>query len=290
MKTVRELIETSISRLQEAGIESPRWDAELLVAHGLGIPRLALYSYPERPVAGKALKFLTGLVAQRSRRVPFQYLAGHVEFWGLSFRVTPDVLIPRPETEGVVEAALRYKGRFERKERTTIADIGTGSGCLAVALASEFSGAEVYATDISIEALSVAMENARSHGNATQIRFLAGNRCDPLKRAGLSGKIDLMVSNPPYVPRDSIQGLQAEIRDYEPRIALDGGVDGLAFYRRLFEEARPMLAPQGVLIVEIGLGQEADLDTLAVQLGWKVLEWVPDLAGIPRITILSAGA
>lgn len=286
MKTVKALIETTTARLQAAGIAQARWDAELLVAHGLKESRLMLYAHPERGVDEESEAMLLSWVDRRANREPLQHLIGHQEFWGLAFKVGRDVFIPRPETECIIEAALAFREIWLKQASPIVADIGTGSGCLAVALAAELPQARIYATDLASEALVTAEENAKAHGVSRRIRFLAGDLYEPLKREGLAGKISLLVSNPPYIPRASLTQLQPEVRDYEPRMALDGGGDGLQFYHRLLAEAPAWLAPQGVMILELGQGQADDVRALATRSRFMIHRTIRDGAGIPRILTL----
>ena len=286
MKTVKALIEATMARLQAAGIAQARWDAELLVAHGLKESRLMLYAHPERGVDEESEAALLSLVGRRASREPLQHLIGLQEFWGLAFNVGRDVFIPRPETELLIEAALASQEIWLKQASPIVADIGTGSGCLAVALAKELPQAQIYATDLSSEALVTAEENAKAHGVSRRIRFLAGDLYEPLKRQGLAGQIDLIVSNPPYIPRASLAQLQPEVRDYEPRMALDGGLDGLSVYRRLLAEAPALLTPQGVMILELGHGQADEVRALATRSRFMIHRTVRDGAGIPRVLTL----
>jgi len=286
MKTVKALIETTTARFQAAGIAQARWDAELLVAHGLKESRLMLYAHPERGVDEESEAALLSLVGRRASREPLQHLIGLQEFWGLAFNVGRDVFIPRPETELLIEAALASQEIWLKQASPIVADIGTGSGCLAVALAKELPQAQIYATDLSSEALVTAEENAKAHGVSRRIRFLAGDLYEPLKRQGLAGQIDLIVSNPPYIPRASLAQLQPEVRDYEPRMALDGGLDGLSVYRRLLAEAPALLTPQGVMILELGYGQADEVRALATRSRFMIHRTVRDGAGIPRVLTL----
>jgi len=286
MKTVKALIEATMARLQAAGIAQARWDAELLVAHGLKESRLMLYAHPERGVDEESEAALLSLVGRRVNREPLQHLIGLQEFWGLAFNVGRDVFIPRPETELLIEAALASQEIWLKQASPIVADIGTGSGCLAVALAKELPQAQIYATDLSSEALVTAEENAKAHGVSRRIRFLAGDLYEPLKRQGLAGQIDLIVSNPPYIPRASLAQLQPEVRDYEPRMALDGGLDGLSVYRRLLAEAPALLAPRGVMILELGHGQADEVRALATRSRFMIHRTIRDGAGIPRVLTL----
>ena len=207
------------------------------------------------------------------------------EFWSLAFKVAPAVLIPRPETEGIVEAFLR----LNRSPEPVVLDIGTGSGCLAVAVAREVPGARVHASDVSEEALRVARDNALAHGVAARIRFAAGDLLLPHRGSGLEGAVDFILSNPPYLSDDDLTRSPPEVRNFEPRAALAAGPDGLVCHRRLAREAGVFLKAGGHLIVEIGLGQEAALrDLYAGQDRLQVVAIEPDLAGIPRVAIIQA--
>ena len=224
-------------------------------------------------------------MARRAAREPLQYLTGVQEFWSLTFEVTPAVLIPRPETEGLVEAFLR----LNHAPDPIVVDVGTGSGCLAVVAAREIPGARVYASDVSGEALQVARRNAAAHAVAGRIDFRLGDLFEPLRGAGLDGRVDFIVTNPPYVSEADLPGLMPEVRNHEPRAALLGGPDGLDTHRRLARESPEFLKTGGHLLAEVGLGQESALR--AVYAGQGRLDLVailPDLAGIPRILIARA--
>jgi len=201
------------------------------------------------------------------------------EFWSLPFHVSPMVLIPRPESEVVVETVLRLAGRPD----PLVVDVGTGSGCLAVALAHALPGALVHATDASEEALAVARLNAASNDVSGRIAFYHGDLLAPLASRGLEGRVDVLVSNPPYIREADLADLPPEVREHEPRAALVGGPDGLAVHRRLAREAPPFLGTGGLLVVEMGAGQDGELRVLyGPAAGLQVVEVAPDLAGIPR--------
>jgi release factor glutamine methyltransferase len=227
------------------------------------------------------------VVARRAAREPLQYLTGVQEFWSLAFKVTPAVLIPRPETEGLIDAFLRL---CETPDPVVL-DIGTGSGCLAVTVAREIPGARVLAVDLSEAALAVARENAAAHGVAARIDFRRGDLFDPFRRPGsdLAGRVDFILTNPPYLGDDEFPGLMPEVRDHEPRGALSAGPDPLAAHRRLARECVEFLKPGGYLIAEMGLGQETALRPLyGGQPGLEVAVVNRDLAGIPRVLVVSA--
>ena len=216
------------------------------------------------------------LIKRRFAGEPMQYIFGETEFYRLPFRVSRDVLIPRPETEHVVEKALELAAKFPHPR---IADVGTGSGAIAIALAYELPDAKVTATDVSLAALSVAHENAMRNGVVERVRFLEGDLLDSV--AG--EQFDIVVSNPPYVAEADREGLAVEVRDYEPEQALFAGADGLDVYRRLIPQAFAALAPGGYMVLEIGYGQEAPVSALLGEVGFESLEFTADLQGIPRV-------
>jgi release factor glutamine methyltransferase len=262
-------------RLDRAGVAAPRAEAEDLLAHVLSQPRHACYLEPDAPLTVDETARLRSLVARRADGVPLQYLTGTETFRGLELEVTPDVLIPRPETEGVVDAALRVLAdRRPAGPPAVVADIGTGSGCLALALARVRPDVAVYATDCSAAALAVAGRNARRLGLADRVTFLCGDLFEPLARGGL--RVDLVVST-----------LQIEVR-HEPESALRGGVDGLHFYRRIVAEAGSVLAEGAGIIVELGYGQADAVGVLARGAGFDVARIDPDFQRIPRVMTLAA--
>jgi release factor glutamine methyltransferase len=262
----------------QAGIETPDADARLLIAHALDIDRTTLTTHGHRVLNAEETASIETLRARRLKREPVAYITGHKEFWSLPLRVTPDVLVPRPETETVVELVLdAVVGDALRMERLRILDIGTGSGALLLSLLCEIENSLGTGTDISMAALGVARANAERNGLAGRCHFVA---CDIA--AGLGSRFDLIVSNPPYVARGDIIGLAPEVRDHEPPVALDGGNDGLDVYRAIAAQARALLAPGGWLVVELGAGQEAAVRTLFTNAGLIAGPARPDLAGIPR--------
>jgi release factor glutamine methyltransferase len=249
--------------------------------HVLGHDRAWLYAHPEQPLdADRAAQFFA-LVAQRTAGTPTQYLTGKQEFWGLEFEVTRDVLIPRPETEHVIEVALSRLGESRRNSSLLVCDIGTGSGCIAVALAKELPNARIFATDISSAALAVARRNAERHGVAGRIAFV---ECDLLDKVRDQSPFDLIVSNPPYVARNDAPSLPIDVRDHEPAIALFAGDDGLALYPLLIAQAGKRLKPGGLLALELGLGLfEPVSELLDAAHGWTRVSATQDLAGIVRV-------
>jgi len=253
---VEEALRQAATQLDNEGVESPRLDAELLLAHLLGVNRAALWAWPERRLTPKELTRYREMVARRARREPLAYLVGRREFFGLEFAVSPAVLIPRPETELLVEHALRLARRLA--EPLQIADVGAGSGALAVALAVHLPQARVYALDNSPQALALVAENARRHGVGDRVHCLQGDLLAPLP-----GPVEMIVANLPYVATEEWEELAPEIRLYEPRAALDGGPDGLALIRRLLATAAPYVRPGGWLLLEIGARQGEAATALA---------------------------
>lgn len=254
----------------------PRLDAETLLMHVLGRERAYLYAHPELELSCTELTIYHNALGRRAEGEPLQYITGHQEFWGLDLVVTPAVLIPRPETEHAVESTLEL---LHGNESPQIVDVGTGSGCIALALASELPEAKIEALDISLEALEVASDNATRLGFAQRVRFVESD----LLKIFLDGgpHFDLVVSNPPYVGESEADKLQIEVREYEPHVALFGGVEGLDIYRRMVPQAQQVLKPGGWLVMEIGYTQETAITNLLRD--WEEVRSVPDLQGIPRV-------
>lgn len=279
--TVRGALREAMAQLAQANTPSHSLAAELLLMHVLGRDRAWLYSHPEATLApGIANKFFD-LIAQRARGVPTQYLTGVQEFWGLPFEVTPAVLIPRPETEHLIETILERFGPERRREGLRIADVGTGSGCIAIALATELPAAEIHATDISAAALEVARRNAHRHAVSARIHFV---ECDLLPSDEASAhSFDIIVSNPPYVAETKKSELQTEVRVHEPSQALFAGPSGTEIYPRLITLAAERLRPGGLLILEIGFGARDKVQPLFDSASWNNIRVSCDLAGIPRV-------
>ncbi len=267
------------SRFIQLHIPNARLDAELLLAHALGGQRIDLYANPERPLSEADRARYRSLIERRMAGEPVAYIIGRKAFRHLTLKVTPAVLVPRPETEMLVEAAVE----FAAGESIVAADIGTGSGAVAISVAKEVPGASVYATDVSGEALDLANENAESAGVAESVIFLHGDLFEPLPPE-LAGSLDAVLSNPPYIATEEIERLGPEVRDHEPRQALDGGSDGLDVIRRLIAEAPGWLRPGGLLAVEIGENQGMTVSDLARQ-DFSDVEVRKDLAGLDRLLV-----
>jgi release factor glutamine methyltransferase len=276
--TVARLREWTTQHLKKKGVESAAREAELLLAHAMDCPRIQLFTrYDEEPSVDQRQRYRE-LVQQRLQGVPVAYLLGRKEFFSLDFEVNPAVLIPRPDTEWLVTECLALaKGLAE----PAVLDVGTGSGCLAVAVARQHKGAKVTAVDISAAALAVAGRNAERHGVAGSVRFLHGDLFAPLAEGE---RFDFILSNPPYIPTADLATLAPEVREREPRLALDGGADGFAVIDRLIAGAPEHLAPGGWLLLEIGVGQEgAARRRFERHGGYELGKTVHDLAGIPRV-------
>lgn len=272
--------------LRDSGVDSPRLDAEVLLATILDVSRSQLYTRLTEPVETGDLKRFRKLLARRARRIPLQYITGHVEFMSLDFLIKKGILVPRPETELLVEAVLE---RADTRQKLRIIDIGTGSGNIAVSIAAGLRDAAdllVYASDISPKALKLARLNARRHAVEDRISFHRGSLYDAFQRLGLEGQVDFLVSNPPYVPEGEFEGLQPEIRDYEDPGALVAGADGLQYYRAIAAGAHRWLRPGGWLIMELGEGQAAPVKDLIYKNGhFRDMNTVKDLNHTERVII-----
>ena len=282
--TIGSILSWTQGYFTEKGIETPRLDAEVLLSHVLGKERIYLYVHFDEPLEKEELAAFRKAVAERARRVPTAYITGRREFMGLDFAVSRATLIPRPDTEILVEAAIERLGRLAEngKKSLRFADIGTGTGAIALSVlkyASEDVAAD--AVDISGAALAVAKENAERLGLSACVHFHEGDLLAPLSPAAY----DAILSNPPYIPDADVERLAPEVRSYEPMTALKGGVDGMAFYARLVEAAPQYLRAGGFLAVEAGIGQAQKIRALAKE-PWGDVEILPDLAGIERVVVL----
>nr|WP_279330590.1 peptide chain release factor N(5)-glutamine methyltransferase [Desulfuromonas soudanensis] len=271
--TVLKVLQWTAGYLGSQGVEGARRDAELLLTDILGLDRVGLYLNYDRPLESAELAAFRGRVARRARREPLQYILGSTEFWSLPLTVTPAVLIPRADTEILVEEALA-----RCPASGAVLDVGTGSGAIAIAIASERPAARVEGVDLSLEALAVAEGNVRRHALEGRLTL----RQDDLA-ALTGGPWDLIVSNPPYIAEGELAGLMPEVRDFEPRQALAGGEDGLDCYRHLAGQASHLLVSGGWLLVEVGLGQAAPVKDLFAAVGLDQTFLRNDYAGIPRV-------
>jgi release factor glutamine methyltransferase len=297
-KDVRAALKDGIASLRAAKIPSDTLAAELLLMHALGRDRTWLYTNPEHPLDAATAEKYFALIARRTAGEPTQYLTGKQEFWALEFEVTPAVLIPRPETEHAIEVALERLGARGIKinmktgapnPALRVADVGTGSGCIAVALARELPHAEIIATDISARALEVGKRNATRHEVADRIKFVEANLLESVSHESTittheSLPFDLIVSNPPYISHADSASLPTEVRDHEPHSALFGGPSGVEIYSRLIQQAGAALRPGGILVLELGYDSaDAVRKMFHMEHRWANISITNDLAGIPRV-------
>ena len=274
---LKQALSSAIDRLEAADVGSPRMNAEVLLMFVLGVNRAYLYAHPERELTAEEEARYDEVLAQRATGMPSQYITGHQEFWGLDFVVTPAVLIPRPETEHLVETVLELARGIARPK---LVDVGTGSGCVALALAHELKSAAVYAVDVSADALEIAGANAARLRLDGRVHFTQSNVLEAL--AGVHD-FDFVVSNPPYVGFGEADKVQKSVRDFEPRVAVFAGEQGLDVIRPLIEQAHRALKPGGWLAVEIGYSMRDAVVNLLSPTMWEDVRVVPDLQGIPRV-------
>ena len=286
-----------IARLRDAHVPSFTLAAELLLLYVIERDRTWLYAHPEEATSEGNTQLFLSLIERRAAGEPTQHLTGKQEFWGLELEVTPDVLIPRPETEHLIEVALdrlalrevRAGGRQKSDGAgLSIADVGTGSGCIAIALAKELPQAAIFAADVSPAALAVARRNAERHGVSDRVHFFECNLLDAFGDSSLVTRhspllFDLIASNPPYIGRRERETLMREVREHEPEVALYGGVEGYEFYVEIITQAALQLKPRGFLVLELGHNSLPAVEPLLETSGWRNISVANDLAGIPRV-------
>ncbi len=276
-----QLYREAIDRLNKAGIDNAQREALWIVEEALGTTRLRLLSDEEDSIDHVTYQGVISLLERRASREPLQYVLENQDFFGLSMVVNPHVLIPRPESELLVEEVI---ARLGSHSQPIIWDVGTGSGCLAISVAKALNNAVVIASDRSLLALQVARINAMKHGVSSRILLVVGDLLAPLLSSGLAGKVTAIIANLPYISHEEWDRLSPDVKDFEPRLALDGGPDGLDVYRRLLEEAPDVLASDGVVYMEIGLGQADPLcKVITGSKFFKVIKVQPDLQDIPRM-------
>ena len=280
--TVLKALNWTTEYFRQKGMENPRLEAEVLLAHLLGLDRMGLYLNYDKPLKEEERKAYREMIQRRTAWEPIAYILGYKEFWSLKFKVNPECLIPRPETEHLVEEALRIGGQLPPPLR--VLEIGTGCGAVAIVLAKELKEAQIVATDISPHALSLAQENARCHGVGERIKFVQGDLF-PCGEAPFC----LIVSNPPYIPTEEVFQLAPEVRDYEPLTALDGGADGLRFFRKIAQEAPSYLVEGGWVLLEMGKGQASKVADILKEAGFTQIELIPDYSGIKRVARAQRG-
>ena len=305
--TVLEAIQKSAEFLGKKGVESPRLQTELLLAHLLRLPRMKLYLDFDRPLSPSETDALREFVRRRGQREPLQHIIGSTSFCGWEIAVNRHALVPRPETELLAELGWKFLSTLNPQPSTAF-DLGTGTGCIAIALAVKCPGARIVATDISPEALALAKENAEKHQVSERIEFLPGDGFAALANVGQASRLspsesertetggtpvlqfNLIISNPPYIPSAEIATLQPEVRDFDPHAALDGGPDGLDFFRRFAVEAKPFLKPDGRIMLEFGDGQAEALRRIFEAENWIVEAVREDYSRRPRLLIAKSSS
>ncbi|MDA7497263.1 peptide chain release factor N(5)-glutamine methyltransferase [bacterium] len=280
MKTIGDVLREGKERFLAAGVPESQADIEWLLEHVTGIKRLELSLCVDRQLVVDEEALVNRLIVERCQRVPLQHLIGNVPFLGHEIRVSPEALIPRSETEMLAELALSRLGDLKRREGIRVLDIGTGTGCLPIAIAKAREDVEVVAVDISTKALSLAKENIRAHQLEHRIELIES---DLFAQVGERDRFDLIVSNPPYIPLAEIATLQEEVRDYDPHLALDGGLDGLDFYRSIAQDAPDFVRGDGMALLEFGDGQENEVRRIFENALWQITAFHRDLNDKPRI-------
>jgi len=273
--TIADALEGARRTLSAAGIPNPRLEARLLASHVLGMTIEMIMGYPERPVAHEYKAELEIAVGRRARREPLAHIVGHREFWSLPFCVTPNTLVPRPDTESLVEAVLEWLD--DSKAGVRILDLGTGTGCILLSLLAELPMAWGVGVDASVDALHVARQNADTLGLANRAEYVRSDWANAVK-----GDFDIVISNPPYIADGDIVSLEPEVARFEPRLALSGGTDGLDAYRAIVPQLGRLLAPRGAAFLEIGAGASADVTKLIRNHSFEHIEIKDDFAGVPR--------
>lgn len=283
--TILKVLRWAAPYFKERGVESPRASAEILLAHSLGLQRLDLYLQYDKPLSAEELARFKSLIKRRVKHEPVAYILGQKEFWSMELDLSPAVLIPRPETELLVEAALEVLPQAGDEKISNVLELGTGSGAIILAIASERPGHRFFASDKSPAALKTARGNAQKHGLSEKIRFFGGDWFAPLKERGIF--FDLIVSNPPYICSSVMPELQPDVREYEPKTALDGGPEGLDDIRVLIQDAQKYLSPGGWLMLEIGYDQRDALISLGREAGcYENIEVKEDYGGNPRVAMM----
>lgn len=277
--TLLSLLNWTTEYFQKHQIDSARLDAEILLAHYLKLERIQLYMKFDQPLSPEELAGFKILIKRRAQQEPVAYITGEKEFWGLSFKVNSSVLIPRPDTEILIEKVI--EAYPDKNHHLKILEVGTGSGNIVIALAKHFPNSKIQTHDVSEAALKVAQENASTHNVQDQIDFQHSNFLE--KEFSQDSKFDLLVSNPPYVRKKEIEGLENNVKDFEPHLALDGGEDGLVFYRKLAGLASQILNSQGRFMVEIGEDQGEEVQNLMDQAGLTEVQVYQDYAGLDRV-------
>ena len=284
MVTVRELINKATELLNNVS-DTPQLDAEVILCNLAELERIQLLIYPEREISQEICRKFWENVDKRVNLMPIQYITNHQEFMGLDFYVDERVLIPRGDTETLVEEALQVYNKEHLNDKITILDIGTGSGAIAISLAKLIEAVEVFAVDISPDALEIAKHNAKALGVEEKVEFRLGDLFEGIEKDLLRNSIDFIISNPPYIPNAVVEGLAPQVKDYEPWRALAGGIDGLDFYRRIVASAKEYLKVGGWIMFEIGFDQGEAVADLLLKEGYMDVRIIKDLAGLDRVVV-----
>lgn len=280
--TINSLLTWTVNYFKSKGISSARLDAEVLLAHVLGQKRIYLYVHFDEPMEKNELAKFREYVAKRAKHIPVAQIIGQREFMGLDFKVTKDTLIPRPDTEILVENVItKVKEEFKDRNSYDIVDIGTGSGAIILSLLNFLEKANGFTVDISPKAIEVAKENAQNLQVSDRCTFFVGDLFTPF----VNKTFDVIVSNPPYIPKEDIEGLEIDVKDYEPLSALTDNGDGLSFYKRLFSQGQEYLNDKGLIAVEVGIHQAEVVKEIAKNHNWKNIEIIKDYAGIDRVVL-----
>jgi len=279
-----EVLNWATDCLRDHGIQNPRLNAELLLACSLNVSREGLYVHLHDPIGEEEKKTMEEMIDRRLSGEPLQYILGHQEFWSIDLRVDPRVLIPRADTEFLVEEALSILSKISSEKPPTVLEIGTGSGAIAIALAREVRNVFLVATDMSRKALRLARQNAKENAVLERIAFIHGDLFSPFRLFEKREPFDLILSNPPYIVRSEIGNLAREVKDFEPIIALDGGEDGFDFHRKIISRCPKYLRRGGWLLLEVGQGQAGEVSEMLEKTGrFSPIERIQDLSGIERV-------
>jgi len=281
---INELIKLGVEELKDREFSNPMLETRLILAKLLNVDKSFVYAYGEKEVSGEVADKFIMMIKQRSKGYPFQYLMNEKEFMGLDFYIEEGVLVPRADTEILVEYVIDYINEEYKDQNIKVLDLGIGSGAISLSIANRFPNILVYGVDIDSIPIRVANINKKRF-NLSNVEFLMGDMFEPIEKIGAKKVFQIIASNPPYIPKDEIEKLQDEVKTYEPRLALDGGDDGLKFYREITSKSREYLVENGLLIYEIGFNQANDVKSILIQEGFKDIEILKDLQGLDRVVL-----
>ncbi|MBM7615093.1 peptide chain release factor N(5)-glutamine methyltransferase [Alkaliphilus hydrothermalis] len=285
MVRIFDLLKEAREKFNSVGLDTPQLDAEVILCHLLKVERIHLHMYPGKEISWEICRKFREAVEKRAKFMPVQYIINQQEFMGMNFFIEEGVLIPRGDTEILVEEVLSLYKKYYPTQQIKVVDIGTGSGAITISLAKFIERIEVISIDISPKALEVARRNAEGLGVVDKIQFVQGSILEPLRDNGHDNGLQMIISNPPYIPRAVVEGLQPQVKDYEPHLALVGGEDGLDFYREIIVNAPLYLEDDGWLVFEIGYDQGESVSCLMEARGFKEVKVIKDLAGLDRVVL-----